>query len=117
MTSAGSVARSVKDAPAEIEVREAGRLCVYEEATELWSIRISSAGMFCIRRWIRPESIEGFGRTDSIFSGTREAQLSHARLSTTSDVYVHTNDDDLKKAAEALAGTVQKFLPTTVPTN
>ncbi|PYR96041.1 MAG: hypothetical protein DMG15_06610 [Acidobacteria bacterium] len=70
-----------------------------------------------IRRWIRPESIEGFGRTDSIFSGTREAQLSHARLSTTSDVYVHTNDDDLKKAAEALAGTVQKFLPTTVPTN
>ena len=46
-----------------------------------------------------------------------QVQLSHARLSTTSDVYVHTNDDDLKKAAEALAGTVQKFLPTTVPTN
>ena len=46
-----------------------------------------------------------------------QVQLSHARLSTTSDVYVHTNDDDLKKAAEALAGTVSKFLPTNVPTN
>src|SRR5436853_7888750 len=46
-----------------------------------------------------------------------QVQLSHARLSTTSDVYVHTNEDDLKKAAEALAGTVQKFLPTNLPTN
>lgn len=38
-----------------------------------------------------------------------QVHLSHARLSTTSDVYVHTNDDDLKKAVEALAGTVQQF--------
>ena len=41
-----------------------------------------------------------------------QVQLSHAELSTTSDVYVHTNEDDLKRAAEALAGMVQKFLPT-----
>jgi hypothetical protein len=32
-------------------------------------------------------------------------------------VYVHTNENDLKKAAETLAGTVSKFLPTTVSTN
>src|SRR5947209_9078119 len=46
-----------------------------------------------------------------------QVQLSHAQLSTTSDVYVHTNEDDLKRAAEALAGTVQKFLPTNLPSN
>jgi integrase len=46
-----------------------------------------------------------------------QVQLSHAQLSTTSDVYVHTNEDDLRRAAETLAGTVQKFLPTNLPTN
>jgi integrase len=46
-----------------------------------------------------------------------QVQLSHAQLSTTSNVYVLTNEDDLKRAAEALAGTVQKFLPTNLPTN
>lgn len=45
-----------------------------------------------------------------------QVQLSHAQLSTTSE-YVHTNEDDLKRAAEALAGMVQKFLPTNLPTN
>jgi hypothetical protein len=44
-------------------------------------------------------------------------QLSQAQLSTTSDVHVHTNEDDLKRAAEALAETVQKFLPTNLPTD
>jgi hypothetical protein len=44
-----------------------------------------------------------------------QVQLSHAQLSTTSDVYVHTNEDDLRRAAEALAGMFQKFLPTNLP--
>ena len=46
-----------------------------------------------------------------------QVQLSHAQLATTSDIYVHMNDGDLKRAAEALAETYQKFLPTNLPTN
>ncbi len=46
-----------------------------------------------------------------------QLQLSHAQMATTSDVYVHTDEGDLKKAAEALAGTMQQFLPPNLPTN
>jgi hypothetical protein len=38
-------------------------------------------------------------------------------MSTTSDIYVHTNQDDLKQAAEALAQTLDAVLPTKCPPN
>ena len=46
-----------------------------------------------------------------------QLQLGHSRMSTTSGIYVHTNEQDIQRAGEALAETIAKVLPTKLPTN
>ena len=46
-----------------------------------------------------------------------KVQLSHTRVAHDFGPLRSQNENHLKKAAEALAGTVQKFLPTNLPTN
>jgi len=46
-----------------------------------------------------------------------QLQLGHSRMSTTSGIYVHTNEQDIQRAGEALAETIAKVLPSKLPTN
>src|SRR5947208_13319640 len=93
------------------------------------AIRIGFERTCSIRRWIVRQLIAANGRMDFTSSVIRAAasvtgdmklaqlQLGHSRMSTTSGIYVHTNEQDIQRAGEALAETIAKVLPTKLPTN
>jgi len=88
--------------------------------------------MSCIRRWTSRGIDRDFGRTDFTSSGSTggsivraqtgdiklaQVQLSHATVVHDFRLTSYTTDGDMMKAAEALAGTIQRFLLTNLPAN
>ncbi len=46
-----------------------------------------------------------------------QIQMGHSRMETTADVYVQTDDSDVKRASDVLADAIGLDLPTSLPTN